>query len=89
MFVFKIPRNLLASVIFFFLWLLRNMSISLWSTISGCNDILYDWTLLLSAFRVPETLIVWIAIGFSLISVMEAMEARTISRALWEQRTIA
>jgi len=65
------------------------MSISLWPTFAGCNDILHDRAFLLSALRVPETLITWIAIGFSLISVMEAMEARTISRALWEQRTMA
>jgi len=31
---------------------------------------------------VPETPMTWIAAGFSLISVMEAMEARTISMAL-------
>ena len=73
------------------------MSISLWSTVviveeklcGWRNDILHDRVFLRSALRVPETPITWMAAGFSLISVMEAMEARTISRALWEQRTMA
>jgi len=73
------------------------MSTKFWSIVviveekpCGCrHDTLYDKAFLRSALRVPETPVTWMAAGFSLISVMEVMEARTISRALWEQRTMA